>query len=88
MHHVIRLFEPLLRLLLPGAGRHRDADVPPPCARCAEGPTSARPPFLPPVRHSEAQREEEYALVLPYLIAYERRQRRREYWRRQGQVVG
>lgn len=70
MHHVIRLFEALLGLLLPATGRHRPADVPPPPAVRADVPpvTWARVP----ARHSEVLRGEDSALVRPYLVAYER----------------
>ncbi|WP_310722539.1 hypothetical protein [Streptomyces sp. N2A] len=77
MHHVIRLFEPLLRLLLPGSGRHRPADVPLPV------PPPVAPPRWVPVRHTELLRGEDSALVRPYLIAHERRQ----YARRMPEVV-
>lgn len=86
MHHVIRLFEPLLRLLLPGAGRHRHADAPPPAARCAAVPRSARPPRRVPVPHAEVLRGEDSPLVRPYLIAHEQRQRR--FWIHGVEVVG
>ncbi|BDM72725.1 hypothetical protein HEK616_62120 [Streptomyces nigrescens] len=75
MHHVIRLFEPLLRLLLPGSGRHRPVEAPP--------VRPVAPPRWVRVRHTEVLRGEDSALVRPYLIAHERRQ----YARRLPEVV-
>ncbi|MEU9118443.1 hypothetical protein AB0C96_01040 [Streptomyces sp. NPDC048506] len=69
VHHAVRLFEPLLRLLLPATGRHRIADEP---------MVAAPPPRWVPPRHSEPLRGEDSALVRPYLVVYERQEREQE----------
>lgn len=68
-----RFFEPLLRLLLPGRGRHRHVAAPP----------GRRPP-VPPVEAPTARRlgasplqGEDNALVRPYLVAHERKEEAR-----------
>lgn len=81
--HIVRLFEPLLRLLLPGRGRRRRTAPPSgrrPLTPCAEAPTSRQSGAFP-------LRGEENALVRPYLVAHERREearrqraRRRTLW--------
>ncbi|PZH01641.1 hypothetical protein C1I97_22050 [Streptomyces sp. NTH33] len=78
-----RLFEPLLRLLLPGRGRRRRAAAPSsrrPFTPRAEAPTSRQAGAFP-------LRGEDNALVRPYLVAHERREearrqqaRRRALW--------
>nr|WP_281289754.1 hypothetical protein [Streptomyces piniterrae] len=78
MHHVIRLFEALLRLLLPAKGRHRSVGVSP-------APAPTRYAVVPrvPARHTELLRGEDSALVRPYLVAHEerlQRSRRRVLW--------
>ncbi|REK89701.1 hypothetical protein DY245_13810 [Streptomyces inhibens] len=72
MHHAIRLFESLLRLLLPATGRHRPTDAAPRPVRCTDVPRSAR--RRAPARHTELLQGEDSALVRPYLVAYERQQ--------------
>lgn len=76
---IARIFEPLLRFLLPAAGRHR-----------SPGPTWSAPDFDEPTRplpRVPVLRGEDIGLVRPYLVAFERRQeerrqrtRRRELW--------
>jgi hypothetical protein len=88
VHRIARLFEPLLRLLLPGMGRHRlaatttatDRTGPPPLPPYAAEPTAHHPGPRP-------LRGEDHSLVRPYLVAHERRQeaqrqraRRRALW--------
>lgn len=66
-HRIARLFEPLLRLLLPGRGRRRlvaaraDREAE---ARHAAGPTARRV-------GSRLLRGEDNTLVRPYLVAHE-----------------
>jgi hypothetical protein len=70
-HRIAGLFEPLLRLLLPGTGRRRRAvtATAPPCVcptcSCAEE-RPARPLGPPPLRG------EDNAMVRPCLVAHER----------------
>ncbi|MGX4692108.1 hypothetical protein [Streptomyces sp. JNUCC 63] len=48
---IARLFEPLLRLLLPGRGRHRRVALPSghqPLVPCPEAPTTRQAGALPP----------------------------------------
>ncbi len=66
MHHVIRLFESLLRLWLPATGRHRPVCVPP-AAGYADVPRAAR--RRGPVPHTELLRGEDSPLVRPYVPA-------------------
>ncbi|MBD0844615.1 hypothetical protein [Streptomyces sp. TRM68416] len=80
-HRIARLFEPLLRLLLPGSGRRRRTTTTPKpteaLTRHAPGPTAHRP-------GSRPLRGEDHALVRPYLVAHERREEaRRQRARRQ-----
>jgi len=83
-HRIARLFEPLLRFLLPGSGRHRLAATAPAC-QCstpsyAKEQTARRP-------GSRPLRGEDNAMVRPYLVAHEQheearrqRARRRALW--------
>ncbi|MFJ9968478.1 hypothetical protein [Streptomyces avermitilis] len=75
-HCIARIFEPLLRLLLPAPGRHRSAGGTP-AAPTVDVPTALLPrvPVL---------RGEDIGLVRPYLVANERRreERRRRVRRR------
>ncbi|MFG2503338.1 hypothetical protein ACGFSB_34660 [Streptomyces sp. NPDC048441] len=76
---IARIFEPLLRLLLPAPGRHRSPEA-----------SSSVPPLDAPTRplaRVPVLRGEDIGLVRPYLVAFERRQeerrqraRRRELW--------
>lgn len=59
---LVRIVEPLLRLLYPAVGRHRSVAV-------ARMPAPAPQPRVP------ALRGEDIGLVRPYLVAHERRQR-------------
>jgi hypothetical protein len=85
-HRIARIIEPLLRLLLPGSGRHRLAvtGIAPahqrPTPSYVEGSTA---------RHAGARPlcGEDNAIVRPYLVAHERREearrqraRRRALW--------
>lgn len=77
---IARIFESLLRLLLPARGRHRPSgalsDV-----KCAEVST-LRPACVPGEREG-VLRGEDTALVRPYVLTPEERQRRRSpYGRR------
>lgn len=68
-HRIVRIFEPLLRLLLPAPGRHRIPDQPS-AGLCVEAPTacSSRASASPVLRG------EEIGLVRPYLVAHECRE--------------
>jgi hypothetical protein len=76
-HCIVRIFEPLLRLLLPAPGRHRSPDQPS-AGLCAEAPIAC------PSRASAypVLRGEENGLVRPYLVAHERREQQRRRPRR------
>lgn len=76
---IARIFEPLLRLLLPAPGRHRSP----------EPPSSVKPVAVPTrtLPRVSVLRGEDIGLVRPYLVAFERRQearrqrgRRRALW--------
>ncbi|QHY97656.1 hypothetical protein SSPS47_21355 [Streptomyces sp. S4.7] len=71
-HAIARLFGPLLRLLIPGRGRHRATGVAPATRHVAasvpQGPR-ATVPLL---------RGEDCRLVRPYLAAHEQRQEARQ----------
>ncbi|ARF56750.1 hypothetical protein B1H19_23550 [Streptomyces gilvosporeus] len=67
MHHVIRLFESLLRIWLPATGRHRPVCVPL-AASCADAPRPTRR-RRGPVPHTELLRGEDSPLVRPYVPA-------------------
>ncbi|WP_406169926.1 hypothetical protein [Streptomyces sp. NBC_00996] len=83
-HRLVRVFEPLLRLLLPGSGRHRLAVT----TQMGRQPVTSH--FGGPTAHragSRPLRGEDHALVRPYLVAHERRReaqrqraRRRALW--------
>ncbi|MGW1163603.1 hypothetical protein ACWD48_36560 [Streptomyces sp. NPDC002519] len=80
-HRIARLFEPLLRLLLPATGRRRLVAVP------TEPEPVVSLPVGPSVRRSAARplRGEDNALVRPYLVAHERhREARRQRARRRA----
>ncbi|MEU8484292.1 hypothetical protein [Streptomyces sp. NPDC048641] len=82
LHHIARLMEPMLRLLVPASGRHRQD------AGEHLGPEPAVP--TPPRRrspHTATLRGEDSRLVRPYLLAHEQREqakqqraRRRALW--------
>ncbi|MER5259165.1 MULTISPECIES: hypothetical protein [unclassified Streptomyces] len=76
---IARIFESLLRILRPSAGRHRTPELPLPV------PSVDAPPR--PLPRVPVLRGEDIGLVRPYLVAFERRQkerrqraRRRELW--------
>lgn len=71
---IARIFEPLLRLLLPRTGRHRAADVRS-ALRGREVRASALARF--PVGEPLLLRGEDAALVRPYVLSPEERQERR-----------
>lgn len=70
LHCIARIFEPLLRLLWPAPGRHRSPET----------YTAAPPVDAPTVRLPRVPvlRGEDTALVRPYLVAYELRERARQ----------
>ncbi|MFJ5303784.1 hypothetical protein [Streptomyces sp. NPDC088350] len=83
-HRIARLFEPLLRFLLPGPGSRRRVVAAParqrPTPAYADGHTARR-------AGSRPLRGEDHAMVRPYLVAHEqraeakrRRARRRALW--------
>lgn len=81
MNSIHRLFEPLLRLLLPPTGRRRLTD------RQVASPRSALPASAVVPQRCTVLRGEDSRLVRPYLTAYEQRekarlqrQRRRALW--------
>ncbi|MFD6431262.1 hypothetical protein [Streptomyces venezuelae] len=72
---IARLFEPLLRFLLPATGRHRGR------LTCPSAGPAPHPAYV--VIDVDVLRGEDNALVRPYLVADElrlRRQRRRALW--------
>ncbi|WEB42377.1 hypothetical protein MOV08_26095 [Streptomyces yunnanensis] len=86
MHRIASLFLPLLRLLLPGGGRHRAVAPTPAAAYGGAGPAAVaplrgrtRPPLVP-------LRGEDVHLVRPYILSeaefQERRERRERRLRR------
>ncbi|MFF4601759.1 hypothetical protein ACFY12_03230 [Streptomyces sp. NPDC001339] len=83
-NHIARIFESLLRLLLPARGRHRSAAALP-----AVGYADASTLTLPrvPAREPGLLRGEDTVLIRPYFLTSEERQerrlqrgRRRELW--------
>ncbi|MGY5124850.1 hypothetical protein [Streptomyces nigrescens] len=77
---IAKIFELLLRLLLPARGRHRPSGSLP-AVRCEEAPT----PMLArvPGGREGLLRGEDAALIRPYALTPEERQKRRlEYGRR------
>ncbi|MFI1736743.1 hypothetical protein [Streptomyces sioyaensis] len=78
--NIAKIFESLLRLLLPARGRHRPSGSLP-AVRCAEAPT-LRPARVLGEREG-LLRGEDAALIRPYVLTPEERQKRRaEYERR------
>ncbi|QIY56010.1 MULTISPECIES: hypothetical protein [Streptomyces] len=69
-HCIARIFEPLLRLLLPPPGRHRGAGASPAGPRAAA--TAGRLTRVPVLRG------EDTVMVRPYLVVHERRQQARK----------
>ncbi|MFR0352743.1 hypothetical protein [Streptomyces sediminimaris] len=76
LHHIVRLVEPLLRLLWPAAGRHRHwVAGGAPLASAPAAPTASnRRPFP----HEAPLRGEDSRLVRPYLLAHEQRERTKQ----------
>jgi len=76
-HCIVRIFEPLLRLLWPAPGRHRGSGQQS-AGLCGEASTAC------PSRASAfpVLRGEEIGLVRPYLVAHERREQQRRRARR------
>jgi hypothetical protein len=85
-HRIARFFEPLLRFLFPGSGRHRLAVTP--TAPAHQRPTSSYVHGWTARRAgSRPLRGEDNAMVRPYLVAHEQREearrqraRRRALW--------
>ncbi len=73
--HSARLFELLLRVLLPAGGRHRSADASPE-AGCEDAATPV-PPRV-PSKHSGALCGEDVPLIRPYVLTPEERRQRKE----------
>ncbi|MFC9234325.1 hypothetical protein ACFTZI_36055 [Streptomyces decoyicus] len=67
---IARIFELLLRLLLPAPGRHRSAGAYP---YGAMPPRTDRPPVRSRLVRVPMLRGEDTIMVRPYLVAYERR---------------
>ncbi|REK87642.1 hypothetical protein DY245_25690 [Streptomyces inhibens] len=70
-HCIARIFEPLLRLLLPAPGRHRSEGMYP---YVSMQPRTDRPPVRSRLVRVQMVRGEDSVMVRPYLVAYERRQ--------------
>ncbi|MGP8301168.1 hypothetical protein ACTPOK_25225 [Streptomyces inhibens] len=83
-HCIARIFEPLLRLLLPAAGRHRSEGMYP---YVSMPPRTDRPPVRSRLVRVQMVRGEDTVMVRPYLVAYERRQEERlqRVWRQARQ---
>ncbi|MFI0712842.1 hypothetical protein ACH4SK_19780 [Streptomyces inhibens] len=78
---IARIFEPLVRLLLPARGRHRSAGSIPE-VRCEEAPALVLPCV--PGGRAGLLRGEDAALIRPYVLTPgERQERRLQYGRRQ-----
>lgn len=78
-HCIVRIFEPLLRLLLPAPRRHRSAEKTP-AVPTVDVPT-ARLPRVPVLRG------EDIGLVRPYVVAHEWRQEERRQQARRRMLV-
>ncbi|GGU90495.1 hypothetical protein GCM10010211_66370 [Streptomyces albospinus] len=84
MHRIAILFLPLLRLLLPAAGRHRAPGSPPITARREGAPTAPAPPRA-PLRPPVLLRSTESPFLRPYVLTEkERRERRLRRGRRRA----
>ncbi|GAA3636406.1 hypothetical protein GCM10022420_006920 [Streptomyces iranensis] len=66
-----RVFEPLVRVLRPGRGRHRTVGTRQP-VDCADAPT-LQLPRVHKMSRKPVLRSEDVQLVRPYLVAHERR---------------
>ncbi|WP_344580367.1 hypothetical protein [Streptomyces lunalinharesii] len=79
MHRTVSLFLPLLRLLLPAAGRHRTPGTPPPSppAPPHAAPQSAIVPLRPAARLPVLLRGADVPLVRPYVLTEAERAERR-----------
>jgi hypothetical protein len=78
LHCIAHIFEPLLRLVWPGPGRHRGTGHPSTgLSTDAMATHSPRTPLRP-------LRGEEIGLVRPYLVAHERREAQRRRARRRA----
>lgn len=71
---IAQIFEPLMRWLLPGPGRHRAADDRPAVPQ-QEAPTFTRPRVS--ARGAQLLRGEDAALIRPYVLMPEEWQERR-----------
>lgn len=72
---IVQIFEPLLRVVLPGPGRHRGPADEGPAARQREVPGCTRPGV--PAPRPELLRGEDTALIRPYVLTPEERRERR-----------
>ncbi|WP_407287098.1 hypothetical protein [Streptomyces sp. BP-8] len=71
---IVRIFEPLLRLLFPAPDRHRAAEE---CVSVRHGEASTNTLRRVPVRGPELLRGEDTALLRPYVLTPEERRERR-----------
>ncbi|MFE9168095.1 hypothetical protein ACFYNZ_00950 [Streptomyces kebangsaanensis] len=76
-HCIVRIFEPLLRLIRPALGRHRRPE-PQSAGLCVQAPVTHRSR----VPAARVVHGEEIGLVRLYLVAYERRERQSRRARR------
>ncbi|TXC95835.1 hypothetical protein FS847_20585 [Streptomyces sp. ISID311] len=76
---IAKIFESLLRLLLPARGRHRPSGSLP-AVRCEEAPTLTLARGL--CESEGSMRGEDAALIRPYVLTPEERQKRRSEWGR------
>ncbi|WP_438487459.1 hypothetical protein [Streptomyces sp. S186] len=74
-HCIARIFEPLLRLLLPARGHHRRTGAPAAARRVDVGTLAV--PRVPARRRPRLLRGEDVSLVRPYVLTPEERQQRR-----------
>jgi hypothetical protein len=78
LHHIVRLIEPLLRLLWPASGRHRHRHRAGGGARLTPVPATPVAPGRHPSPHEALLHGEESRLVRPYLLAHEQREQARQ----------
>ncbi|WP_314223096.1 hypothetical protein [Streptomyces zaehneri] len=78
LHHIARLVEPLLRLLWPPSGRHRNRHRARGGARLSPVPAAPVAPGRRPSPHEALLHGEDSRLVRPYLRAHEQREQARQ----------